>query len=274
MIDETRQETATAASGGATSAGAPASSEQVGFCQQCGRVLTAAEARRTSHGLFCTSCAALREGGSPQGAWQPVPPTPGAAGVPGMGTPFPSDPSPAAAAWLGLIPGVGAMYNGQYAKGVAHIAIFALLVSLADSVDVFGIFVAFWIFYQAIEAYHTARARRDGLPLPNPFGLNDIGERLGFGRSWPFPESAARPTENPAATTASAGAGPAYGGPYSVPSEAPAAAAWTAPPASPQPFVPYAETYTGPRASTEQPSMDAQIVTDCFCSATYGRRGT
>ena len=32
----------------------------------------------------------------------------------------------------------------------------------------------------AFEAYHTARCRRDGLPLPNPFGLNDLGHKLGF----------------------------------------------------------------------------------------------
>ncbi len=36
----------------------------------------------------------------------------------------------------------------------------------------------------AMEAHHTAKARRDGTPLPNPFGLNDIGERMGFGPDW------------------------------------------------------------------------------------------
>ena len=34
-----------------------------------------------------------------------------------------------------------------------------------------------WVFYQAFEAYHTAKARRDGLPLPDPFGLNNIRTR-------------------------------------------------------------------------------------------------
>jgi hypothetical protein len=53
-----------------------------------------------------------------------------------------------------------------------------------------------------IEAYHTARARRDGTPLPNPFGLNDISERLGFGRAWPgnppgAPPYAEAPSPNP-----------------------------------------------------------------------------
>ena len=76
------------------------------------------------------------------------------------------------------------MYNEQYAKGIIHLVVFAVLVSLADNHDIFGLFIAGWIFYMAIEAYHTAAARRDGRPLPNPFGLNDIGERLGFGKAW------------------------------------------------------------------------------------------
>ena len=77
------------------------------------------------------------------------------------------------------------MYNGQFAKGIAHLAVFAIFVSLSDNVNgIFGLFVAGWVFYMSFEAYHTAVARRDDLPLPNAFGFNDIGERLGFGKSW------------------------------------------------------------------------------------------
>ena len=97
----------------------------------------------------------------------------------------PGAPSPRLATLLGFIPGVGAMYNGQYAKGVVHLIVFAILVSLSHDNGVFGLFIFGWIVYQAIEANHTARARLDGTPLPNPFGLNDLGERLGFGKSWP-----------------------------------------------------------------------------------------
>ncbi len=105
------------------------------------------------------------------------PPPPGFVPGPGM----PHMPNPALAALLGFIPGVGAMYNGQFAKGIAHIAIFAVFSSLSKHVaDIFGLFVAGWVFYMVFEAYQTARARRDGLPLPDPFGLNNIGERFGF----------------------------------------------------------------------------------------------
>jgi hypothetical protein len=118
-----------------------------------------------------------------------------------------NEPSPGLAAFLGLIPGVGAMYNGQYAKGVAHLVIFAILDSLSKNVnDVFGLLVLGWIVYQVFDAYHTAKARRDGMPLPNPFGLNDIGDRMGFGRNWPG--SAARPVTSSTTAGWASAAGP------------------------------------------------------------------
>jgi len=148
-------------------------------------------------------------------------------------------PNPGLAALLGFIPGVGAMYNGQYAKGVVHLIVFAILVSLADQHGIFGLFIAGWVCYQVIDAYHTARARRDGTPLPNPFGLNDLGERLGFGKAWP----AATPTSQQTQSTTQP-----IVDPYTAPPSAyasPSAAAWgspysyTNPPAPPvSPFVP------------------------------------
>jgi hypothetical protein len=81
--------------------------------------------------------------------------------------------------------------------------VFALLISLAnDFNDVFGIFVFGWMCYMAVEAYHTARARRDGTPLPNPFGLNDLSERLGFGKAWPGTTPGAPTGSAPGAPTA------------------------------------------------------------------------
>ena len=162
--------------------------ERVGFCQDCGRPLTRETVRTVGSGVFCESCLEARITGSTQTAGaaqgQGVPPP---ASGPLPPPPVPSgEPSPLLAGLLGLIPGVGAMYNGQVAKGFAHLVIFAVLVFLSDHAsDLFGVFVAGWIFYQAFEAYHTAKARRDGLPLPDPFGLNDIGERMGFGKNWP-----------------------------------------------------------------------------------------
>ena len=180
--------------------------ERVGFCQDCGRPLTAATVRNVGSGVFCEPCLERRIAAGPTsapgatgyaagqpgaaypgwqttgGAYPPPPPVP----PPPPGTIYTGVPTPWLAGLLGFIPGVGAMYNGQFAKGVVHLIVFAVLVSLSDHVSsVFGLFVAGWIFFMAFEAYHTARARRDGLPLPDPFGWNNIGERLGFGKNWP-----------------------------------------------------------------------------------------
>ncbi|MGE5644198.1 MAG: LiaI-LiaF-like domain-containing protein [Acidobacteriota bacterium] len=82
-----------------------------------------------------------------------------------------SDVSPGLAFVLGLIPGVGAIYNGQYAKGVVHVVIFGLLISIAGSGSVsgleplFGFLIAIWYFYMPFEAYHTARKRQLGEPV-------------------------------------------------------------------------------------------------------------
>lgn len=135
------------------------------FCQFCGKPLCKDCVRNVGGAVYCETCLAerLRAAGAPAAAFS-------------TGTPH-----PLLAGLLGFIPGVGAMYNGQYAKAIAHVLIFAVLASLSDhSSGIFGILVAAWVFYQVFDAYQTAIARRDGLPLPNPFGLNDIAQRLGI----------------------------------------------------------------------------------------------
>jgi hypothetical protein len=161
--------------------------ERVAFCQDCGKPLCQECIRTVGSSVYCEQSLAARLGGvgvpPPSGGSYPYPGSDGA--IPPPPPPLPGEPNPGLAALLGFIPGVGAMYNGQYAKGVVHLIVFAILVSLADDHGIFGLFIAGWVCYQVIEAHHTARARRDGTPLPNPFGLNDLGERLGFGKSWP-----------------------------------------------------------------------------------------
>ena len=79
-----------------------------------------------------------------------------------------SDVSPGLAFFLGLIPGVGAIYNGQYAKGLVHAIVWGMLLSIAnaqgpqDLEPVFVISIVAWMAYMAFEAYHTARKRRMG----------------------------------------------------------------------------------------------------------------
>ena len=186
-----------------------AETQPFAFCQNCGRSLTEDTARVVGASVYCELCLEARLAGAPS---QPPPPG-GAAPYPGAGyTPdpyaaawvpgTPGAPNPGLATLLGFIPGVGAMYNEQYAKGIVHLIVFVLLVTVSDSIGIFGLFVAGWEFYMAIDANHTARARRDGLPLPNPFGLNDIGERLGFGKAWPGNPGAASSAQEAARSAA------------------------------------------------------------------------
>src|SRR6201999_1323003 len=137
------------------------------FCQYCGKPICKDCVRNVGGSIYCEACLTERLRGASPGA-----------GVPGPV--FTGTPHPMLAALLGFIPGVGAMYNGQYAKAIAHVVIFAVLASLSDHSGIFGILVAAWVFYQVFDAYQTAMARRDGHPLPNPFGLNDIAQRMGI----------------------------------------------------------------------------------------------
>jgi hypothetical protein len=64
---------------------------------------------------------------------------------------------------------VGAIYNGQYVKGLVHVIILGILISIVSSGDasgglepLFGMMIGVWVFYMAFEAYHTARKRQMG----------------------------------------------------------------------------------------------------------------
>jgi len=116
---------------------------------------------------------------------------------------------------LGLIPGVGAMYNGQFFKAFIHVVVFAVLISITDHYPIFGLFIAAWVLYQSFEAFHTAKALRDGLPVPDPFGLNELGNWLNLGS---HPRNPGQPSANqPPAPYAAPGYPPSYTGQYQAP---------------------------------------------------------
>jgi hypothetical protein len=147
----------------------------VGYCRMCGKALNETTVRQAQGSIYCaehvpaaftnsfppeskprTGFAEPRYGESPySSSVPPVRPQ--------------SDANPVAAFWLGLIPGVGAIYNGQYAKGLAHVVVFGLLISLADLNGpfeaLFGIMIPVFVLYMAFEAHHTAKHRRDGMPI-------------------------------------------------------------------------------------------------------------
>src|SRR6266545_520981 len=124
----------------------------IAYCRTCGKALCE-HCRRDAWGtVFCDE-------------HQPAPAPPASQ----MGPPPPGPPpalvycdcSPGLALGLGFIPGVGAIYNGQYAKGLVHAIVFGLLVSITSAgagglEPLFGMLIAAWVFYMAFEAYHTA----------------------------------------------------------------------------------------------------------------------
>jgi hypothetical protein len=175
------------------------------FCQNCGRGLCTQCSREVQGNVFCEPCLAARVTGA-TGA-------PGAPGAyqPGYAPPPMGAPNPGTATILGFIPGVGAMYNGQYIKAIVHVLVFVVLISITEHYGMFGIFVGAWVLYQVFDAHQTAKARRDGLPLPDPFGLNELGNAFG-GHTAPRPYTPPVGTPPPAGTAA--GAGPAPGQPY------------------------------------------------------------
>jgi cell wall-active antibiotic response 4TMS protein YvqF/B-box zinc finger protein len=207
------------------------------YCQNCGKPLCTACIRSVGGVVYCEPCLAARLSAQPGAA---------EANLTGLHA------HPVLAGLLGFIPGVGAMYNGQFVKALAHVLIFAVFVSLADKSFVFGLLIAAWVFYQVFDAAQTAKARRDGLPLPNPFGLNDLGNKLGIappaapyaaGFAPPPPPGAGAPGTNPNPGPYAGQSPnpadpfqqpPAYTSSYAVPPQGPAGA--------PAPgFTPYSE---------------------------------
>ena len=168
----------------------------VAYCRTCGKALCANCTRPVRGVIYCEDCLGSRMEATrpdvvqpPPTAYQqvmdqgfgmkvpppPIPPPPGA--------PIPSGPNPTVAGILaGFFPfGVGAVYTGQYAKGLAHLAIFGLLIAGCNAASnsphgeilgvVCGLGLAFFWVYQIIDNVRTARALQIGQPAPDPYGL-------------------------------------------------------------------------------------------------------
>jgi hypothetical protein len=168
------------------------------YCRTCGKPLCSNCTRDVRGVTYCESCLAARMEGQAsapqqtvyqqvmdQGMGLKVPPGPS------------SGPNPTVAGILaGVFPiGVGAVYNGQYAKGLTHLIVtITLIVGLSSDlpwyVDVFmAISLGFFYFYQIMDAVRSAHAIQAGRPAPDPMGLGTLfgedifgeksGEKLG-----------------------------------------------------------------------------------------------
>lgn len=147
-------------------------SVKTAYCRICGTALAPEEQHSALGTVYCSEHAPPPPPPSP-GTGAPRPNTPWTANPsapppPQQYAPASSSPSPGLAFVLGLIPGVGAIYNGQYAKGLIHVLVFGLLISIINSDSIgdmqplFGFLIPAWVFYMAFEAYHTANSRAEG----------------------------------------------------------------------------------------------------------------
>lgn len=138
----------------------------VGYCRACGKGLAEGEVYRAQGAMYCKSHAPMEQAGPSPYTASPYSSSP--YNAPPAGTAMGSGISPGVAFVLGFIPGVGAIYNGQYAKGLIHVLVIGLAISAlsSDELNGFGplialMMVAFWI-YMPFDAYHVAQARLSG----------------------------------------------------------------------------------------------------------------
>jgi Domain of unknown function (DUF5668)/B-box zinc finger len=152
----------------------------IAYCRTCGKPLCASCTRDVKGVIYCENCLADRLAGVQPVTAQPL------SGV--VAAPLPivpsSGPNPAVAGILaGFFPfGVGAVYTGQYAKGLAHLLIFVGLIlgmNQGDPLDtICGLVFAFFYVWQIIDSVRTAKALQIGQPPPDPLGL---GQAFGAG---------------------------------------------------------------------------------------------
>jgi len=159
--------------------------DATGYCRNCGKPMCSACTRSVRGLLYCEDCLAAITGqasapppvsgyAAPPVAASPASPY-GYAPQPGVQPSVVGGSSPIAAFILAFIfPGLGAIYNRQYNKGLIHIAIFAsIILGLSSDLDggfkaMLAILLAGFIFYTAFEAMQTAQAKNRGEIPPDP----------------------------------------------------------------------------------------------------------
>ena len=155
--------------------------EASGFCRNCGKPMCSSCVRPVKDVLYCEECLAGVMGlSAPQSpAITGVAGSPLATAVPvaqpmGLPAAVPSKGNPGVAFLLGMIPGLGAIYNGEYNKALIHIVVFAAIIvglssDIGDGGEVALSFVlAGFIFYMAVDAMRTVKARNAGEAVQDP----------------------------------------------------------------------------------------------------------
>ena len=153
--------------------------EASGYCRNCGKPMCANCVRPVKDVYYCEECLA-NVMGVPSSSGGAVPAAGGDPLVPPVGIPVPQTPPPANAPnpglafLLGLIPGLGAIYNGEYNKALLHIVIFAFIIvgissDMGDGLQaLFIVAICIFPWYMAIDALRVAKAKATGVQLADP----------------------------------------------------------------------------------------------------------
>ncbi|MEQ1473287.1 MAG: DUF5668 domain-containing protein [Candidatus Acidiferrum sp.] len=162
--------------------------DAIGYCRNCGKALCSVCARPIRDVYYCEDCLAGAVGipvpppvANPSAMPYVAAPSPYGSVPPPVAAPFPPVPpaprtgaSPAIAFILGLFPGLGAVYNGEYNKALIHIVVFAaMIVGLSSDLGAgadtaLGLLLAGFIFYMAFDAMRTAKAKQLGEASVDP----------------------------------------------------------------------------------------------------------
>jgi TM2 domain-containing membrane protein YozV len=142
--------------------------DATGYCRNCGKAMCPECTREVNGALYCEQCLAAKVA---------APPALPAAGA--------TTSNPGLAATLGFIPGLGAVYNGEYVKALIHVVIFAGLIAglASDASTGYTVFLAIalgcFYCYMPIDAYRVAKARRLGEPDPSVLPESASGRPVG-----------------------------------------------------------------------------------------------
>jgi hypothetical protein len=143
------------------------------FCRHCGKGVCPRCAVSFEGVPHCAECAAALAAAAPAAAAiEAAPPPP----RPRPRVRISDDaPHPVLSGVLGFVPGLGAVYNGQYVKGLVHVILFGLLMTIATNIDhgepLFVPLIAAFFLYMPIEAVRTAQAMRRGESVDEMSGI-------------------------------------------------------------------------------------------------------
>jgi hypothetical protein len=135
--------------------------ESAELCSTCSKALCTACAHQIKNKFYCQDC--LVRGAE----W--------AASLRDLRVPTDA---PKRAALCALIPGMGAVYNSDYLKGLTFFAVFAALVMMGDRIhDVFGFGAFSFLVFTMFDAYRSAQVRTREQLSGAPHPLTPVRDR-------------------------------------------------------------------------------------------------